>query len=103
MSLLDELAVRLTSASDTLPLSSLRRAVGDMNRAADRLRYAVALGGPSVSLARVASATAHLESGVGLLLRAQDEVAGYLGAIGASSSPSPSPVLGPVASPVFPA
>src|ERR1044071_3354437 len=91
MSLLDELAVRLASASDTLPLASLRRAVGDMNRAADRLRYAVALGGPPTSLARVAAATTHLESSVGLLLRTQDEVAGYLGAIGAASSSSITP------------
>src|SRR3954465_1309716 len=91
MSLLDDLAVRLTDASDGLPVPELRRAVGAISRAADRLRYVAA----TESLARLGLATAHLESSVSLLLRAQDEVAAYLATIGATV-PAVSPGFVPV-------
>jgi len=88
MSLLDELADSLCAASDHLPLPALRRAALDARRANERLVAAVRLGGSvHASLARLGSATAHLESGAGLIMRAQDEVGAYLSAIGSHSSP----------------
>jgi hypothetical protein len=83
MSLLDELTAELRTASNALPLPTLRRAIGDVRRANEFLVRAAQLGSPlQPSLARLGSATRHLENGAGLLMRAQDEVDGYLGAIG---------------------
>jgi hypothetical protein len=93
-SLLDELTAELGAVSDHLPLPALRRAVVSMRTAGDQLIHAIRLaataeaatvapvpGGRDI-LHRVGRATAHLESGAGLLMRAQDEIGAYLTAIG---------------------
>jgi hypothetical protein len=98
MSLLDELSADLHAASDHLPLPTIRRAITDMRRANDKLLLAIRHTNnhpnrettsqtvippvPRATLAGLGSATAHLENGAGLLMRAQDEVGTYLAAIG---------------------
>jgi hypothetical protein len=83
MSLLDELAAEVCAASDHLPVSVLKTAVVDARCAHERLVAAVLLGGTvQATLHRLAAATAHLENGTGLIMRAQDEVGAYLVAIG---------------------
>lgn len=93
MSLLDELAADIAGASDHLPLSGLRLAARDIARATERLRGAVALIAtaqptrpPYAPLFRLGHATTHLETTLGLLLRAQDEMSGYLATIGAAGT-----------------
>lgn len=109
MSLLDELSAELCAASDHLPLSTLRHAVSDLRSANDKLLHAVRqanagnvehptdrplTAGAHATLARLGSATTHLEAGAGLLMRAQDEVGTYLATIGAHvpATATPDPI-----------
>ncbi len=97
MSLFDQLTADLRTAREHLPLPALRRAIADLRRADESVLLAIRRandlpdardhGGapaiPHATLARLGAATTHVETGAGLLMRAQDEVGAYLSAIGA--------------------
>ena len=89
MSLVEELGARLRTAADELPVPELVNAVGRLRAAVDLLSWVRQTSTRTVGVPELAQATERLEGAVAAVRVAQDEVNGYLAAIGLTHQGAP--------------
>lgn len=82
MSIIEELGAQVRAASDELPVGLLTRALEQLNRASERLRWVRQESSNPMGVPELSAATEHAESAAHTLRVAQDQLATYLAAIG---------------------
>jgi hypothetical protein len=94
MSIVEELGAEVRAASDELPVGLVLEALDRLRLASDRLRWVRQESADPMGVPELSAATEHAESASHALRVAQDQLAGYLAAIGLGRDGAPAPRAG---------
>lgn len=91
MSIIEELGAQVRAASDELPVGLLAKALEQLQRAAERLRWVRQESANPMGVPELSAATEHAESAAHTLRVAQEQLTTYLAAIGLGRDGGPAP------------
>ncbi|WP_374251061.1 hypothetical protein [Micromonospora sp. R77] len=91
MSIVEDIGAQVRAAAEELPLAPLALALEKFGQAAERLRWVRQESANPMGVPELSAATEHAETAGYALRVAQEQLAGYLAAIGLAADGAPAP------------